>query len=186
MVKVIKPKGEIKKVQTKKAEKPSPRKKEAVDQRAESLKMLSQFYLGEMDLSMKMRQMHVAQGEEVPEWMAALELIKDRVIKTEHPDIKLKMYQGMVDLLAKLGHKDDLRTIQEVIARYNLKSFKDIGFEKVEVECDKDACPACRKMAGKRFNIEEAMETMPLPCRECTTKIDAVDGYCRCRYFAVF
>lgn len=186
MVKVLKPKGEVKKTAASKETKPAPSKKQPVDQRAESLKMLSLFYLGEMDLSMKMRQMSVAKGEEVPEWMAALEIVKDRVIKTEHPDLKLKMYQGMVDLLAKLGHKEDLRTIQEIIARYNMKSFKDIGFTRVEVECDKDACPNCRKMAGKRFSIEEAMESMPLPCKDCTTEIDAVKGYCRCRYFAVF
>lgn len=186
MVKVLKPRGGVKKPQMTKEVKPAPSEEQVVDQRAESLKMLSKFYLGEMDLSMKMRQMCVAKGHEVPEWMAALEMIKDQIIKTEHPDLKLKMYQGMVDLLAKLGHKEDLVTIQEIIARYNLKSFKDIGFERVEVECDKEACPICRKMAGKRFTIEEAVQTMPLPCKECTTEIDAVKGYCRCRYFAVF
>jgi hypothetical protein len=183
MVKVLKPKGEAKKVQTKKKE---PAAQLPADPRAESLRTLSRFYLGEMDLSMKMRQMSVVSKKEVPEWMAALELLRDHIIKTEHPDLKLRMYQGMVDLLAKFGQEEDMRTIQEIIARFNLKSFKDLGFEKVEIECAQDACPACRKMAGKRFLIDEAMDSMPVPCRECTTEKDAVQCYCRCRYFAIF
>ena len=196
MVKVLKPNGTVKKVQPKKEDvvrttaKKAPAKKAKpapqLDLREESLRMLSQFYLGEMDLSMKMRQMTVASGKEPPEWMAALEILKEIIIKTEHPDQKLKMYQAMVDLLAKTGQKEDLRTIQEIIARYNLKSFKDMGFERVEIECAKDACPACRKMAGKRLRIDEAMETMPIPCRDCGKEMDAVKGYCRCRYFAIF
>ncbi len=62
--------------------------------------------------------------------------------------------------------------IQQIIARYNLKSFKDIGFEKVEVEVAKDACPVCRRMAGKRFRIEEAAEEQatPNPCHDCSTE----------------
>ncbi|NLX46876.1 MAG: hypothetical protein GXY70_01700 [Euryarchaeota archaeon] len=192
MVKVLKPKGEVKKVEAKKDAKARPagkapvKKAEQFDQREESLRTLSQFYMGEMDLKMRMKQMTISTGKEPPEWMAALEILKDNIIKTEHPDLKLKMYQGIVDLLAKVGQKEDLFTIQQIIARYNLKSFKDLGFEKVEIECAEDACPACREMAGKRFRIEEAMETMPIPCRDCTTEVDAVKGYCRCRYFAVF
>ena len=189
----MKPKGQVKKTEEKakpakvpeKAKAPVKRKAE-FDQREESLRTLAQFYLGEMDLKMRMRQMTVATGKEPLEWVATLEILRDNIIKTEHPDLKLKMYQGMVDLLAKVGQKEDLFIIQQIIARYNLKSFKDIGFEKVEVECAKDACPACRKMAGKRFKIEEAMETMPIPCHDCSTEVDAVKGYCKCRYFAVF
>ncbi len=185
MVKVLKPKGNVKKVQ-KKEVREEPQKEASVDSWAESLRVLSKFYLGEMDLTMKMKQMSIVKGKEFPDWMAALELLKDLIIKTDHPDMKLNMYKGMVDLLAKMGQKEELLTIQEIIARFTLKSFKDMGFEKVEVECAEDACPACRKMAGKRFKIDEAMESMPLPCRECTTDIDAIQGYCRCRYFAVF
>ncbi|HNU35569.1 MAG TPA: hypothetical protein PKJ15_03140 [Methanomassiliicoccales archaeon] len=191
MVKVLKPKGQVKRVEEKerpaKPQAKAPlKKKTQFDQREESLRTLAQFYLGEMDLKMRMRQMTIASGTEPPEWMATLEILKDSIIKTEHPDLKLKMYQGIVDLLAKVGQQEDLFIIQQVIARYNLKSFKDMGFEKVEVEVAKDACPVCRKMAGKRFRIEEAMESMPIPCHDCSTEVDEVKGYCRCRYFAVF
>ncbi|KAF5052507.1 hypothetical protein DSECCO2_408130 [anaerobic digester metagenome] len=188
----MKPKGQVKKAEAK--AKPAealerrkvPKKPASFDQREESLRTLSQFYLGEMDLKMRMRQMTIASGKEPQEWVATLEILRDNIIKTEHPDLKLKMYQGMADLLAKVGQKEDLFIIQQIIARYNLKSFKDIGFEKVEVEVAKDACPVCRRMAGKRFRIEEAMESMPIPCHDCSTEVDAVKGYCRCRYFAVF
>lgn len=190
----MKPKGQVRKEEQRVAAKArapekGPGKVRApaqFDQREESLRTLSQFYLGEMDLRMRMRQMTVATGKEPPEWVAALEILKDSIIKTDHPDLKLRMYQGMADLLAKVGQEEDLFTIQQIIARYNLKSFKDIGFARVEVEVAKDACPTCRKMSGKRFSIEEAMETMPIPCHDCSTEVDAVKGYCRCRYFAIF
>ncbi|MDD1771902.1 MAG: hypothetical protein LUQ09_03190 [Methanomassiliicoccales archaeon] len=185
MVKVIKPRADDKKVQTKKVP-VKVEKKEPLDPRTESMRMLAKFYMGEMDLKMKEKQMLIAQGKEGPVWMAALELLKDRVIKTEDPDLRLKMYQAMVELLASLGQKEDLQVIQEIIARINLKGFKEMGFERVEIECDDGACPACRKMAGKKMTIEEATNTMPLPCKECSTKKDEVQGYCRCRYFAVF
>jgi len=162
------------------------KEKDVLDPRAESLHILSQFYIGETDLSMKSRQISIAQGKEVSDPIAALELLKDRVIITEDIDLKLKMYQAIVDLLISLGMKDDLHIVQEIVARVNLKSFKEMGFERVEVECAEDACPACKKMAGKRMNIDEILESMPLPCQECTTEKGAVQGYCRCHYFAVF
>ncbi|TFG56825.1 MAG: hypothetical protein E4H30_02840 [Methanomassiliicoccus sp.] len=184
MVKVLKPKRETKKVPVK--ESALKKESDVLDPRAESLRILSQFYIGETDLDMKSRQMLIAHGKDVPDGIAALELLKDRVVITEDIDLKLKMYQAIVDLLSVLGMKDDLHTIQEIIARVNLKSFEELGFERVEVECAEDACPTCRKMAGKRMNIEEALSSMPLPCKECTTEKETVQGYCRCRYFAVF
>jgi hypothetical protein len=92
----------------------------------------------------------------------------------------------MVELLAKFGHQEDMRAIQEIIARVNLKTFKEMGFERVEVECAEDCCPNCRHLNGKRFLIDDAMTTMPIPCPDCTTEMYAVHSYCRCRYFAVF
>jgi hypothetical protein len=186
MVKVIKPRSEAKKTAAKKAQKTEDARETPLDPRAESLMMLSRFYLGEMDLEMKSKQMSMSEGKEVPVWMAALELMKDRIIMTEDPDLKLKMYQGVIDLLAVLGNAEEMRIIQEIVARVNLKAFKELGFERVEVECAEDACPECLRLAGKRFKIDDAVADMPLPCRECTTKKGAARGYCRCRYFAIF
>jgi len=184
MVKVLKPKRETKKVPVE--ANVLKKEKDVPDLRTESLRILSQFYIGETDLGMKSRRISIAKGKEVSDPLAALELLKDRVIITEDIDLKLKMYHAIADLLSILGMKDDLQIIQEIVARVNLKSFKEMGFERVEVECAEDACPACKKMAGKRMNIDEAMKSMPIPCYECTTEKGAVQGYCRCHYFAVF
>ncbi|HUT27947.1 MAG TPA: hypothetical protein VMW85_07880 [Methanomassiliicoccales archaeon] len=184
MVKVLKLKRETKTVPVK--ENALKKESDVLDPRAESLRILSQFYIGETDLNMKSRQISIAHGKEVSDPIAALELLKDRVIITEDVDLKLKMYQAIADLLSSLGMEEDLHMVQGIVARVNLKSFKELGFEWVEVECAEDACPACKKMAGKRMNIDEAFESMPLPCQECTTEKGAVQGYCRCRYFAVF
>jgi hypothetical protein len=186
MVKVLKPKAGGKKAPVRSAKKESPKEDVPFDFREESLNMLSKFLLGPTDLEMKVRQMEHAQEREVPEWMAALELMRDHIIKTEDPELKLRMYQAMVELLAKFGHQEDMRAIQEIIARVNLKTFKEMGFERVEVECAEDCCPNCRQLNGKRFLIDDAMTTMPIPCPDCTTEMYAVHSYCRCRYFAVF
>ena len=46
-----------------------------------------------------------------------------------------------------------------------------------------DSCEACKKSANKVMTIEEALEKMPIPCKECTHTIsDNKRGFCRCCY----
>lgn len=45
------------------------------------------------------------------------------------------------------------------------------------------SCIACRLLEGKEFTLEEALEQMPIPVRECThTLYDEKRGFCRCWY----
>ena len=49
-----------------------------------------------------------------------------------------------------------------------------------------NSCEACRKLDGKVFTIEKALEEMPIPVIECTTNMyDKNRGFCRCCYIVV-
>lgn len=45
-------------------------------------------------------------------------------------------------------------------------------------------CKSCKKLDGKIFTIKEALEKMPIPCKECAYKFRVKDnfGFCRCCY----
>ncbi len=49
-----------------------------------------------------------------------------------------------------------------------------------------NACEECHKENGKQFSIEEALKSMPLPCRDCSFAWpDRDPGYCRCTYLPI-
>jgi hypothetical protein len=51
-------------------------------------------------------------------------------------------------------------------------------------------CPACKSLPKRKLEIGEALATMPLPCKECTTFTEDDEpqlrrpGWCRCCYVA--
>jgi len=62
---------------------------------------------------------------------------------------------------------------------------KDRVIEKVEIDAVgyDDLCEECSKLDGKIFTIKEALRQMPIPNRNCTTRIDGGKrGFCRCEY----
>jgi len=73
-------------------------------------------------------------------------------------------------------------------SRINLKSYRASGgiVREVEISACDDACPVCTALNARRFTVEEALRTNPLPCRECTGgwKGGPV-GACRCCYVPV-
>jgi len=72
--------------------------------------------------------------------------------------------------------------------RINLKSYRASGdiVREVEISACDDACPACTALSARRFTVEDALRTNPLPCRNCTGgwKGGPV-GACRCCYLPI-
>lgn len=57
---------------------------------------------------------------------------------------------------------------------------------KAKIIAAKDSCEACQKLGGRIMSIEEALEKMPIPCKECTHTIsDNKKGFCRCMYVLI-
>ena len=66
-----------------------------------------------------------------------------------------------------------------------LLQYQQQGIKKVRISTTGDrACENCKLLEGKVFSIEEALEKMPLPVKNCLHKLnpDAPAGWCRCLY----
>ena len=86
-----------------------------------------------------------------------------------------------VEIDAKYHWKDS-----EKYARSTLRRYQKGGVKQVRISSAGDAsCPACREQSGKVYLIEDALEKMPIPCKDCTFDLHgehASVGWCRCVY----
>ncbi len=92
------------------------------------------------------------------------------------------IYADMALILYKEGK--DCFTYQQQATKMVLLSHKQSSFNNVKIlTCGINSCEACQKLDGKVFTIEEALEKMPIPVKECSTKMyDKNRGFCRCCY----
>lgn len=69
------------------------------------------------------------------------------------------------------------------IARITLSGLTAKG---VRIVATKGGCPACQALDGKFLTVEDALRTMPIPCRDCRFGITPTEpfGWCRCMYVA--
>jgi hypothetical protein len=73
--------------------------------------------------------------------------------------------------------------------KMELTAYKRDGFvDRVFIITAGDAsCEACQELKGTVFTIDDALEQMPIPCRDCTFDFQGSGqpGWCRCLYGAV-
>jgi hypothetical protein len=73
--------------------------------------------------------------------------------------------------------------LRQFAARMLLLGLKRWRILVVELEAHQDACEACKELAGKQLTVNQALQELPLPCKDCT--YDAREdkaGWCRCGY----
>jgi len=107
------------------------------------------------------------------------------VSKTKNLHELKMLYYQMAIFLNEIG-KDFFQLLRKA-RKLELLYFKEQGVvQKVQILTAGDnSCKFCQKLEKKVFTIEEALEKMPLPCKECTFKIyDENRGFCRCLYVA--
>jgi len=77
--------------------------------------------------------------------------------------------------------KDSFHSLQQA-SRMELMDLKQSGCTKVKtLTCnDQYVCQSCRALKKQVFSIDDALEAMPLPNKDCTT-----EGWCRCSYVCV-
>ena len=75
----------------------------------------------------------------------------------------------------------------EIGIKYELLHLKGTGIiKKVKIINDDKSCPLCRELNNKILDIDEALEIMPIPLKECTFKLfDMNRGFCRCMYVPI-
>jgi len=96
------------------------------------------------------------------------------------------IYRNMATFKEEEG-KNPFQLLQQA-SRMELMDYKQSGCTKVEITTCNDnyVCPSCRKLAGKVFDINDALEALPIPNRECTTDLEyRSHGYCRCSYIGL-
>ena len=89
-------------------------------------------------------------------------------------------------VLAEMKEGKDVFHLLQESAKCKLMDYRQAGLKKVEVlTANQASCDACNKQNRKILTIDEALETMPIPVKECSTEV-FVDGkgFCRCLYVA--
>jgi hypothetical protein len=142
------------------------------------------FGFGEPDLRLRKERLERSSKRPVDEMEAAFTLLSELLTNADNVQEKVDLYFGMAEILHIRG-EDPMQPLW-AIHQTELTTFKDIGFLRVRVETSKDACPECKKLAGKVFTIEEALSGQPLPHRGCKHDIKGKGGLCRCRFLAEF
>lgn len=97
---------------------------------------------------------------------------------SDHNIIKMIYYE--MAYLLKQEQKDPRHLIQLAL-KHELLGLKEIGVYtevKIQSSNDNDVCPECKSLHGKIFDIDEALESLPIPS-SCTCETG-----CRCYYIA--
>ena len=108
--------------------------------------------------------------------------IKDYDLK-EYKLITEEQHNKLVEINAKDHWKDS-----EKYARSTLRRYQKSEVNQVKISAIGDSCPACKAQNMKVYLIEDALEKMPIPCKDCTFDLHgehAPVGWCRCIYMPI-
>ncbi len=121
--------------------------------------------------------------------LEAIVSLLNNVTATEKDLHKQKIaYFTLANIAAERG-KDTFRRFLMAAHHCELLRYKQQGgvIKKVQIAASglKNLCPECQSKEGRILDIDEALKTMPLPCRTCTcTRFDGIIGFCGCSYLA--
>lgn len=149
----------------------------------DSLIKLENYGINESKFHKKKKELSSKFGNEAKSgdiiWGIYNELILN--IKDRH---SLKMIYYEMGILMNKEGKDGFALLQQS-AKMDLLCFKEEGFiKKVRIMiAGEDSCEDCKKWDNKVFTLQEALELMPIPERQCSHKLyDEKQGFCRCCY----
>jgi len=126
----------------------------------------------EWDAEWKALNSQVVEGSRTGDW---------HEVKMAHFRQALMLFQKGRDhqQLAAESRKSELRYYR------TSPSYQNLGVTQVTVStAEEEACEQCRFLHGKVFEIDRALEAMPIPVRTCQTWADKNEhgGWCRCSY----
>lgn len=87
------------------------------------------------------------------------------------------LYYKMALFLNEEG-KDFSHVLQQS-RKTELENMKAMGIKKVEI-MSIGGCLSCKELNGKKFTIKEALDTMPIPNKNCLN--EKFNNFCRCIY----
>lgn len=149
------------------------------------LKRLSEYGVTEKDFEITKDQLSKKFGQE-PSSQDVLWSLFNQLIANKRNDLQtLKtIYYEMALFLNEIG-KDSFTVLQNH-AKMDLLILKLAGIKKVQIIA-RGSCERCQLLQDRIFTIEEALEKMPIPVKECTHELSIGRlGFCRCCYVAKF
>jgi hypothetical protein len=144
---------------------------------------LEPYGISEKDLILKREEM----SKKFQPWTdrdAILSLFNDAVAKTDASRL-----QGLYYLMSLFQNEqgDPAIAARRASAESDFAQYRSMHVKEVEVLAAPDSCEACKRLAGRKFTLDEVSSEHPLPCLECTRKLRKKDEkpFCRCIYLPV-
>jgi hypothetical protein len=110
--------------------------------------------------------------------------------QTVHRLIKENDFQGLGMIYRSMGNflneegKNPFESFKQS-NKMQLIFMKQSYVKKVTISSERDSCPECIKMYGKKYTIEKALEKMPIPNKNCSTMMGkGKHPFCRCMWVA--
>jgi len=110
-------------------------------------------------------------------------LFNQHLIPNETDFQQLKMIYHSMALFLSERNEDFFPLLQESIKMELLAAKQNAWAKKVEI-CADSCCKTCKKLHGKIFTIDEALQEMPIPVKECLSIMNKGNkqGFCFCFY----
>ena len=154
-----------------------------VNYRKNAINQLNSYDINEKDYDNRKKELSKKLNSEANDGDVVWSLLNEQLnkkMKDNDFGFLSMIYNDMARILNKEG-KDCFTYLQQAI-KMDLLRLQQSSFNKVEIStCGINSCEACQKLDSKVFTIEEALEKMPIPYKECTHEI----GYCRCCYIII-
>jgi hypothetical protein len=140
------------------------------------------FGIAEKDFYSRKEAFFKKDGFEANDGDVVWSLFNELITKTKDLHESKMIYYTMSLFLHDEGR--DYFPTRQLSAKMELMQGQNSSIKlKAKIIAAKDSCEACQKLANKSMSIEEALEKMPIPCKECTHTIsDNNRGFCRCCY----
>ena len=110
-----------------------------------------------------------------------LSLFNEGIVRGKYAETGIPYYD--MALFLNENNKECFHILQ-LAAKMELKEYQKQEFVTHVGISSAGGCPSCEKLDGKEMTIEEALETMPIPNKDCTFHLyDEKRGFCRCTYY---
>jgi hypothetical protein len=162
---------------------------EAVHFREKWMQSLQGYGLSDRDFDRHREMLQARFGQEPGDadviWSMFNEAVEKSIAEGKSADLR-PPYLSMALFLYEEGR--GFFDLLQQSRRMELAEFKKGGYvEKVFIIARDASCQECQKLRGKVFTVDEALEHMPIPNKECTFDFAGTGqrGWCRCLYGVV-
>lgn len=113
-------------------------------------------------------------------------IFNELLLRTTDFQDQKSLHYSMALFLADEG-RDPYRMLQQA-SRAELMHYKNSGaIDKVKILASGNGCAECESLGGTILDIDQALNEMPIPNKECTYKsFSKKHSFCRCCYVAHF